>query len=68
MALHVPLGKLNTERLVPIDDSVCQLVHRLRPYGVEGLVQQSGYAGAIAILADAIAILPPECGSAKGSG
>ena len=29
-ALHVPLGKLNTERLVPIDDSVCHLVHRLR--------------------------------------
>jgi len=29
-ALHVPLGKLNTERLVPINDSVCQLVHRLR--------------------------------------
>ena len=29
-ALHVPLGKLNTERVVPIDDSVCQLVHRLR--------------------------------------
>jgi integrase/recombinase XerD len=29
-ALHVPLGKLNTERLAPIDDSVCQLVHRLR--------------------------------------
>jgi integrase len=29
-ALHVPLGKLNTERLVPIDDSVCQLVRRLR--------------------------------------
>jgi integrase len=29
-ALHVPLGKLNTERLVPIDDFVCQLVHRLR--------------------------------------
>ena len=29
-ALHVPLGKLNTERLVPIDDSVCQLVYRLR--------------------------------------
>src|SRR5450759_2124097 len=26
-ALHVPLGKLHTERLVPIDDSVCQLVH-----------------------------------------
>ena len=29
-ALHVPLGKLNTERVVPIDDSICQLVHRLR--------------------------------------
>ena len=29
-ALHVPLGKLNTEHVVPIDDSVCQLVHRLR--------------------------------------
>jgi integrase len=29
-ALHVPLGKLNTERVVPIDGSVCQLVHRLR--------------------------------------
>jgi len=29
-ALHVPLGKLNTERLVPVDDFVCQLVHRLR--------------------------------------
>ncbi len=29
-ALHVPLGKLHTERLVPIDDFVCQLVYRLR--------------------------------------
>lgn len=29
-ALHVPLGKLNTERLVPVDESVCQIVHRLR--------------------------------------
>jgi integrase len=29
-ALHVPLGKLHTERLVPIDDFVCQLVQRLR--------------------------------------
>lgn len=29
-ALHVPLGKLHTERLVPVDESVCQLVHRLR--------------------------------------
>src|SRR5262249_45610405 len=29
-ALHVPLGKLDTQRVGPIDDSVCQLVHRLR--------------------------------------
>jgi integrase len=29
-ALHVPLGKLHTERLVPVDDFVCQLAHRLR--------------------------------------
>ncbi len=29
-ALHVPLGKLYTERLVPIDDSVQQIVYRLR--------------------------------------
>ena len=29
-ALHVPLGKLYTERLVPIDDSVQQIIHRLR--------------------------------------
>lgn len=29
-ALHVPLGKLQTERLVPVDSFVCQLVHRLR--------------------------------------
>jgi site-specific recombinase XerD len=29
-ALHVPLGKLYTERLVPIDGSVRQIIHRLR--------------------------------------
>jgi site-specific recombinase XerD len=29
-AIHVPLGKLKTERLVPVDAFVCQLVHRLR--------------------------------------
>ncbi len=29
-ALHVPLGKSQTERLVPVDSFVCQLVHRLR--------------------------------------
>lgn len=29
-AIHVPLGKLKTERLVPVDSFVCALVHRLR--------------------------------------
>jgi len=29
-AIHVPLGKLKTERLVPIDSFVCVLVQRLR--------------------------------------
>ena len=29
-ALHVPLGKLYSERLVPIDDSIRQIVYRLR--------------------------------------
>ncbi len=29
-AIHVPLGKLKTERMVPVDAFVCQLVQRLR--------------------------------------
>jgi integrase len=29
-AIHVPLGKLKTERMVPVDSFVCKLVHRLR--------------------------------------
>ena len=29
-AIHVPLGKLKTERMVPIDSFVRQIVHRLR--------------------------------------
>jgi integrase len=29
-AIHVPLGKLRTERLVPLDALVCGIVHRLR--------------------------------------
>jgi site-specific recombinase XerD len=29
-AIHVPLGKLKTERWVPVDSTVCQLVERLR--------------------------------------
>ena len=29
-AIHVPLGKLQTERMVPVDSFVCELVQRLR--------------------------------------
>jgi integrase len=29
-AIHVPLGKLKTERVVPVDSFVCRLVERLR--------------------------------------
>ncbi len=29
-ALHVPLGKLKTERLIPVDSFVCRLLDRLR--------------------------------------
>ena len=29
-AIHVPLGKLKTERMVPVDSFVCQLVQRIR--------------------------------------
>jgi integrase len=29
-AIHVPLGKLRTERLVPVDSFVCRIVDRLR--------------------------------------
>ena len=29
-AIHVPLGKLKTERMVPVDRFVCELVQRLR--------------------------------------
>ena len=29
-AIHVPLGKLKTERMVPVDPFVCRLVQRLR--------------------------------------
>jgi len=28
-AVHVPLGKLKTERMVPVDPFVCEFVHRL---------------------------------------
>ncbi len=43
-AIHVPLGKLKTERMVPVDSFVCELVQRLRffrsldPLPVDGLL------------------------------
>jgi integrase len=37
-AVHVPLGKLKTERLVPVDSFVCKIVQRLRFFrSLEGL-------------------------------
>jgi site-specific recombinase XerD len=49
-AIHVPLGKLKTERMVPVDSFVCELVQRLRffrsfdPFPAEGrlLARYSG--------------------------
>jgi integrase len=43
-AVHVPLGKLRTERLVPADPFVCRIVERLaslrclNPYGADGFL------------------------------
>jgi integrase len=34
-AIHVPLGKLKTERMVPVDSSVCGIVERLRALHVQ---------------------------------
>jgi site-specific recombinase XerD len=31
-AIHVPLGKMKTERMVPVDSFVCQLIQRLRSF------------------------------------
>ena len=48
-AIHVPLGKLKTERMVPVDPFVCEFVHRLRffrsldPLPIDGrLLARSG--------------------------
>jgi integrase len=41
-ALHVPLGKLRTERLVPVDSFVCQLIHRLRFFRSLDPIQPDG--------------------------
>jgi integrase len=35
-AIHVPLGKLRTERIVPVDSLVCRIVDRLRSLCVQG--------------------------------
>ena len=42
-AIHVPLGKLKTERLVPVDSFVCEIVHRLRFFRSVDVVPPDGY-------------------------
>jgi integrase len=42
-AIHVPLGKLKTERMVPVDSFVCQLVHRLRFFRSVDVVPPDGF-------------------------
>jgi integrase len=41
-AIHVPLGKLNTKRMVPVDSFVCELVTRLRFFRSLDLVPSDG--------------------------
>jgi len=42
-AIHVPLGKLKTERWVPVDSFVCQLVERLRALRPQQAPTDSGF-------------------------
>jgi len=42
-AIHVPLGKLKTERMVPVDSFVCELVQRLRFFRSMDVVPSDGY-------------------------
>lgn len=42
-AIHVPLGKLKTERMVPVDSFVCDLVQRLRFFRSVDAVPPDGY-------------------------
>ena len=42
-AIHVPLGKLKTERLVPVDSFVCEIVQRLRFFRSVDVVPPDGY-------------------------
>ncbi len=41
-AIHVPLGKLKTERWVPVDSMVCQLVERIRSLRPPTAVRNAG--------------------------
>jgi integrase len=42
-AIHVPLGKLKTERLVPVDSFVCRLVDRLRQFRTQDPFPADGF-------------------------
>jgi len=50
-AIHVPLGKLKTERMVPVDSFVCDVVQRLRffrsfdPLPADGRLLARHYSG-----------------------
>jgi hypothetical protein len=42
-AIHVPLGKLKTERRVPVDAIVCRLVERLRLFRSQDPLPADGF-------------------------
>ena len=42
-AIHVPLGKLRTERLVPVDSVVCGFVHRLQLLRSQNALAADGF-------------------------
>jgi site-specific recombinase XerD len=42
-AIHVPLGKLKTERMVPVDSFICELIQRLRFFRSLDVVPSDGY-------------------------
>lgn len=42
-AIHVPLGKLRTERLVPVDSFVCRIVDRLRSLRCQDARDAAGF-------------------------
>jgi site-specific recombinase XerD len=57
-ALHVPLGKLYTERLVPVDDEVRQLITRIQNLRAEAPAsQQTNSAGFLLLHSGSVNVL-----------